>query len=83
VVQAMATGCPVIASHVSSLPEIAGDAALPIDPRSEKEIAHAIRSIAESAWLRARLRALGLERAGLYTWEAAAQRSLDYFRDML
>ena len=82
VVQAMAAGCPVITSNVSSLPEVTGSAALLIDPRSEAELARAITRIAESHGLRQMLRAEGIRRARMFTWQAAAERSMTFFRDL-
>jgi glycosyltransferase involved in cell wall biosynthesis len=82
VAQALAAGCPVIVSGVSSLPEVAGDAGLLVDPQSPNEIASAIRQISESDSLCARLRAAGRERAMLFRWERAARLSLDYFRGL-
>jgi alpha-1,3-rhamnosyl/mannosyltransferase len=83
VAQAMAAACPVIASNVSSLPEITGDAALLIDPRSAGEIAHAIRRLKESPELGDQLRSAGLERARLFTWDRAARESFEYFAALM
>jgi len=82
VAQALAAGCPVITSYNSSLREVAGDAALLIDPRSVAEIAGAIRKVAESPTLREDLRLRGLERAKRFTWKRAAIESLRYFADV-
>ncbi|HXE64427.1 MAG TPA: glycosyltransferase family 1 protein [Bryobacteraceae bacterium] len=82
VVQAMAAGCPVIASNVSSLPEITGTAALLVDPRSIGELARAITQMAESTVMRKRLRAEGMERARKFTWQAATARSITFFRNL-
>jgi glycosyltransferase involved in cell wall biosynthesis len=82
VAQAMAAGCPVITSNVSSLPEITGGAAVLIDPRSAAELSGAMASVAESSDLRARLKAQGLEQARQFTWEAAASASLRYFAEL-
>jgi glycosyltransferase involved in cell wall biosynthesis len=79
VAQAMAAGCPVIASNVASLPEVTGGAALLIDPRSPGEIANAIRRVKESPVLADQLRSAGRERARLFTWDRAARESLEYF----
>jgi len=79
VAQAMAAGCPVITSNVSSLPEITAGAAVLIDPLSAGELAAAILRISDSEHTRTRLINDGLERAGLYTWEAAAAKSLEFF----
>jgi len=72
VVEAMHAGVPVIASNVTALPEIAGDAALFADPFSEASIAGAMEKIAADASLRQQLIARGHERKKLYTWEKAA-----------
>ena len=80
VAQALAAGCPVIVSGLSSLPEVAGDAGLMVDPQSTDEIASAIRRIMESDSLCARLRLAGRERAKLFRWDRAALQSLEYFR---
>jgi glycosyltransferase involved in cell wall biosynthesis len=80
--QALAAGCPVIASGISSLPEVVGEAGLLVDPRSPGEIASAITRIGESDSLCARLRSAGRERAKLFLWERAARQSLEYFRGL-
>lgn len=78
--QAMAAGCPVVVSDVSSLPEVVGDGGLIVDPGSQGEIAAAIARISESDSLRFRLSAAGRERAEQFHWERAARQSLEYFR---
>jgi glycosyltransferase involved in cell wall biosynthesis len=82
VVQAMATGCPVITSNVSCLPEITGPAALLVDPRSVSELTCAIRSVLESATLRQRLRTASLAQGAQYTWQATAEQSLKFFESV-
>ncbi len=82
VAQAMAAGCPVIAANTASLPEVAGGAALLIDPHSPGEIAGAIQRLRESPELGENLRAAGRERARLFTWERAAKQSFEYFSDL-
>jgi glycosyltransferase involved in cell wall biosynthesis len=79
IAQAMAAGCAVITSNVSSMPEVAGDAALLVDPRSPAEIAGAIRRLAESPSLRSELVRRGRERAAIFTWSRAGAESLEYF----
>ena len=79
VAQAMAAGCPVIASAVSSLPEITGGAALLVDPQSAGEITAAILKMGDSDDLRTRLRAEGRVQAARFTWDSAAAASLRYF----
>jgi glycosyltransferase involved in cell wall biosynthesis len=75
VVEAMACGCPVITSNVSSLPEVAGDAAVLVDPASADEITEAIASLWCDEPRRGALRARGLQRAGGFTWERTARET--------
>ncbi|HEY4088572.1 MAG TPA: glycosyltransferase family 1 protein [Bryobacteraceae bacterium] len=79
VAQAMATGRPVIASNVSSLPEVAGEAALLVDPKSAGELAAAFVKMAESPGLAEQLGAIGAERARHYSWPRAAGLALRFF----
>jgi glycosyltransferase involved in cell wall biosynthesis len=79
VAQAMAAGVPVVTSNISSLPEVAGDAALLVDPRSTAELRDAIARLLLSADLRRELAARGRARAQELTWERCAARSLRFF----
>jgi alpha-1,3-rhamnosyl/mannosyltransferase len=81
VVEAMACGCPVACSNTSSLPEVAGDAALFFDPLSEDDIARALRGALASAPARADMVQRGLRRARRLTWQSAAAQTLDVYRD--
>jgi glycosyltransferase involved in cell wall biosynthesis len=81
VAQAMAAGVPVITSNVSSLPEIAGDAALLIDPRSQGELRDALARLLLSPDLCAELAARGRLRAQEFRWETCAARSLEFFQE--
>ena len=74
--EAMACGTPVLASATSALPEIAGDAALLIDPEDTAAIADGLARLMSDAVLRADLRARGLARAALFTWERCAAETL-------
>jgi glycosyltransferase involved in cell wall biosynthesis len=71
-VEAMACGCPVVCSDRGSLGEVAGDAALIVDPDSTASIAAALERIASEPEISADLRRRGLRRAALFTWEKAA-----------
>jgi len=82
VAQAMAAGVPVVTSNVSSLPEIAGDAALLVDPRSLQELRDALVRLLTSPSLCAELAARGRERAERFRWEACAAKSWEFFRKM-
>ncbi|MEP7098980.1 MAG: glycosyltransferase family 1 protein [Burkholderiales bacterium] len=74
VVEAMACGTPVITSTTTALPEIAGDAALLVDPMRVDEIAEAMTRLHDDQALRIRLREAGLRRATQFTWSSVADR---------
>jgi alpha-1,3-rhamnosyl/mannosyltransferase len=80
VAQAMAAGVAVITSNVSSLPEIAGNTALLVDPRSQSELRAALIRMLSSAELRRALALAGRERARQFRWEICAAKSLEFFR---
>jgi len=81
VAQAMAAGVPVITSNTSCLPEVAGDAALLVDPRSAAEMQAAMERLLTSTALQQELRTAGLARAKRdYRWEICARKSLEFFR---
>jgi len=80
VAQAMAAGVPVITSNTSCLPEVAGDGALFVDPRSAAEIQAALEKLVTSPSLRDELRTAGEARARReYRWEICARKSLEFF----
>jgi alpha-1,3-rhamnosyl/mannosyltransferase len=83
VAQAMAAGVPVLTSNVSSLPEVAGDAALLVDPRSSAELRDGLARLLLSPELRARLAALGRSQARDFRWEKCAAESLLFFRTVI
>jgi glycosyltransferase involved in cell wall biosynthesis len=70
--EAMAAGIPVITSNVSSLPEVAGTAALMVDPESVDQLAAAMVRLLSYPELASKYRALGQERARMYSWENTA-----------
>jgi glycosyltransferase involved in cell wall biosynthesis len=73
ILEAMACGTPVLTSSTSSMPEVAGNAALIVDPTDESQISAALQSICLDQATRACLVAAGLERAAQFSWDAAAQ----------
>lgn len=83
VIEAMQSGCPVITSNTSCLPEIAGDAALLVDPYSIAEISSAMREIITSPKRREELQEEGFRRAKNYSWEKTAQKTMKVYRDTL
>lgn len=82
VLEAMACGSPVVTSNCSSLPEVAGTAALLVDPTSAKEIGCAIRGLLENPDLRETLRRRGFARAAQFTWEKTAHETLAALRSV-
>lgn len=76
VLEAMACGVPVLCSQTSALPEVAGDAALLVDPCDTQAIADGIAELINNPSLRQQLRERGLTRAAHYTWERCARATL-------
>jgi glycosyltransferase involved in cell wall biosynthesis len=83
VLEAMTRGVPVACSDASSLPEVAGDAALLFDPHDEAAIAGALRRLLDDEALREQLRARGLARASEFTWQRTARLTLESYRRAL
>lgn len=82
VLEAMASGAPVICARASSLPEVAGDAAIQVNPHAPNEIADALeRVFTDRAW-RAELCARGLVRAREFTWERTARETWRVYKHL-
>jgi glycosyltransferase involved in cell wall biosynthesis len=79
VLEAMVRGVPVACSNASSLPEVAGEAALLFDPHDPAAIASAISRLLSDETLRARLHARGIARARQFTWERTARLTLESY----
>ncbi|MHB1669325.1 glycosyltransferase [Thiomonas sp.] len=82
-IEAMATGCPVLVSNVTAMPEVCGDAALYCDPLDVGSITKGMRRLVEDDSLRTRLAAAGQARAARYTWEDAAAQVLGVMRELV
>lgn len=80
VLEAMASGTPVLTSNVSALPEIAGDAALLVDPTDEEAIAAGITRLALDGQLREKLIAAGRARARQFSWDDTATGTIEAYR---
>jgi len=83
VLEAMACGVPVVTSNVSALPEVAGDAALYVNPHAVDEMAEGILRILSDEDLRKRCITKGLQQAKLFTWERCAAETLQAFKETL
>ena len=79
-VEAMASGTPVLASRAASIPEVVGEAAVLLNPGAPDRWADAIVDVLTDATLRARLRTDGLARAATFTWQRTARITLDVYR---
>ena len=82
VLEAMACGAPVITSNRTALPEVAGDAAILVNPEDADELADAILRVLADHTLQAELKARGFKRAKQFTWEQAARRTLALYREL-
>jgi glycosyltransferase involved in cell wall biosynthesis len=77
VLEAMACGTPVVCSNVSSLPEVAGDAALLVDPLDTGNIAESMARVLQDVGMQQDMVARGRSQAARFTWETAARQLLE------
>jgi len=82
ILEAMACGTPVITATTTSMPEVAGDAALLVDPFKPEAISAALTQLREEG-LRTRLITRGLARVSNYSWDAAARRLLTVYQEAI
>jgi glycosyltransferase involved in cell wall biosynthesis len=83
ILEAMTLGTPVVTSNTSSIPEVAGDAALLIDPDDSTQLAEAILKVINDSQLRQELIHKGKERAKLFSWEKTARETLKAYRTLI
>ena len=83
VLEGMACGTPVVTSNVSSLPEVAGDAALMVDPYDVEAIANAIQTILDDSEMKNTLIERGFKQAERFTWENSAKHLRKIYTDVL
>jgi glycosyltransferase involved in cell wall biosynthesis len=81
VLEAMHCGCPVVASNTTSIPEVAGNAAVLVDPLDTDAIAEAISRVLTDRQLRAKLIQTGFQQAEKFTWDRTASIMLDVIRE--
>lgn len=83
VLEAMAAGVPVVTSNRSALPEVAGTAAILVDPDDAEALAQALRELTRNEELRLEMVRQGTERAQLFTWGKAVRETWDVYRKVL
>ncbi len=83
VLEAMACGCPVISSNASSLPEVAGDAALLVDPKDTQGFTDAMSQVLTDMGLRQDLRERGLTQAARFTWDRTAREMVAVYKTVV
>jgi glycosyltransferase involved in cell wall biosynthesis len=82
ILEAMACGVPVITSNTSSMPEVAGDAALTVDPYNPEAIADALYTLINNPVLKQQLIDLGLQRSKQFSWENNATKTLEIYNSL-
>lgn len=82
ILEAMACGTPVISSNVSSIPEVAGDAAILVEPLDVEAIAEAIYKLQSNIEYQQSLIQKGLERAKQFTWEESTKKNIDIYENL-
>ncbi len=82
VLEAMACGAPVVTSNTTSIPEVAGDAAIFVNPLDARELGEAMVRVLSNKQLREGLRAKGFERVKQFTWERAARRTVEVYGEV-
>ena len=83
VLDAMARGVPVLTSNVSALPEVAGEAALLVDPTDVESIGHGLCRLASDSVLREKLIQAGAVRTREFTWEKSAESTWEVYQELL
>jgi glycosyltransferase involved in cell wall biosynthesis len=83
VLEAMQMGTPVVCARASSLPEVAGEAAMWFMPGDEEALARAISVVASDALTRVRMRVAGLKQTERFSWDQTARQTLDAFDEAL
>ncbi len=83
ILESMSCGTPVISSNTSSMPEVAGDAALLVDPTNVEELSSGLQLLLENESLRCEMINKGLARATLFSWEKCAQETLNVYHQVL
>lgn len=83
IIEAFASGVPIVTSNTTSLPEVAGDAAVTVDPTDTEALAEAIRRVVLDRTLHETLIQKGLARARQFTWDTTAKNTLELYASLL
>ena len=83
VIESMACGAPVITSKKGALPEVAGHAAILVDPERVDSIASGISELLNNKELQLELKTAGIKRAAHFTWQKAAEKTLSLYKDLI
>jgi len=81
--EAMSAGCPVVSSDKSSIPEIAGDSAILVDPEDEKAICHAVVKVLTNKAFAFRLSNIGRVQASNFSWKLLLEKTLQIYENVL
>ena len=82
ILEGMTCGTPVLTANRSSMPEVAGDAAMLFDPFSIEEITNAIETVSENSTLRSEMIRKGLKRASQFSWKKSSQMTYEVYRSV-
>jgi glycosyltransferase involved in cell wall biosynthesis len=82
IIEAMAARCPVVCANATALPEIAGDAAILVDPFDPGALAQAMQNVLTNSTLRANLIEKGTQQANRYSWDKTAQSTLAQYQEL-
>jgi glycosyltransferase involved in cell wall biosynthesis len=82
-IEAMATGTPIVTSNVSAMPEVVGSAALLVSPADVRVIAEALVTLDRDDAVRERLVAEGYKRLELFSWHTCARTTLEVYRELV
>ena len=83
VLEAMAAGVPVLTSNRSALPEVAGDAALLVNPEDTDDMTEALRKLTTEGQLRSKLAAAGRAQAAMFSWETTIEQTWSVYQNLL
>jgi glycosyltransferase involved in cell wall biosynthesis len=81
--EAMAAGCPVVASSVSAIPEVVGDAGILVQPYQTEDFIHSVKTLLKDSQLRKEFSEKGKMRASRFSWQETAKKTLDVLTGQL